>query len=542
MTTPQLFNGDVKLILGPPGTGKTTYLLERIDDALRAGIPPERIAFYSFTRAAVNEATDRAKRKFAVTKKSLKHFRTLHSESWRSLKDVGYTPELLNDGDMRRIGSQWRARFLQPAFFSEADDDTPKGVEAKGDVFLRLYRLCRSLMLDPHAFRKAVGEDYFDDVQIIDKDLSWTHFIEFYATMSAVKDTELKLDFSDLIDMAATVCDPLDVDIGFVDEAQDLSKPQWLLCSTLLRECPTVYVAGDDDQAIYQWSGADLPTFRSIGTWPNCTVEVLGTSHRLPRAVWDVANRINTRIDDRYEKVWTHRDEEGEVHYVSSLLDVPLGNDEPWLVLARNERFFDDIAKHLKSKGIAFYLGERRSVSQRHWKALRLLTHLQHGHSSDDHAGLQLVATLLKPGFMALKESEDVAGRAADLEHFDQVSLEDFRKIFRIESVLDQPWWEVLSFTQSESDYYRAVLRRHGPQDLDEPKVRLLTVHSAKGQEERNVLLLRSMSSATWKNYLADPDTEHRVFYVGVTRARQRLYLLRQRGAPLYYRNLKLES
>ena len=67
-------------ILGPPGTGKTTTLLDMVDQALEEGTRPTDIAFLAFTRKAANEAKERAAKRFDLCpKEDLPNFRTLHS-------------------------------------------------------------------------------------------------------------------------------------------------------------------------------------------------------------------------------------------------------------------------------------------------------------------------------------------------------------------------------------------------------------------------------------------------------------------------------
>ena len=47
-------------IFGPPGTGKTTTLLDIVDKSLSSGVPSQQMAFFAFTRKAANEAKERA--------------------------------------------------------------------------------------------------------------------------------------------------------------------------------------------------------------------------------------------------------------------------------------------------------------------------------------------------------------------------------------------------------------------------------------------------------------------------------------------------
>ena len=72
------------IVLGPPGTGKTHTLLEKVDDYLKT-TNPDRIGYFAFTRKAANEAKERAMKKFNFSEDDLPHFRTLHSLAFRTL-------------------------------------------------------------------------------------------------------------------------------------------------------------------------------------------------------------------------------------------------------------------------------------------------------------------------------------------------------------------------------------------------------------------------------------------------------------------------
>jgi DNA helicase-2/ATP-dependent DNA helicase PcrA len=70
-----------------------------------------------------------------------------------------------------------------------------------------------------------------------------------------------------------------------------------------------------------------------------------------------------------------------------------------------------------------------------------------------------------------------------------------------------------------------ALLRR-GVKLSQPPRIRLSTIHGAKGGEADHVLLLMDLSPKFAKEYARNPDNVHRLFYVGITRAKQTLHLV----------------
>ena len=65
------------IVLGPPGTGKTTTLLNLLEDYLKK-TDPNRIGYFAFTQKAANEARERAMERFNLSEDDLPYFRTLH--------------------------------------------------------------------------------------------------------------------------------------------------------------------------------------------------------------------------------------------------------------------------------------------------------------------------------------------------------------------------------------------------------------------------------------------------------------------------------
>ena len=87
-------------------------------------------------------------------------------------------------------------------------------------------------------------------------------------------------------------------------------------------------------------------------------------------------------------------------------------------------------------------------------------------------------------------------------------------------------WYDVFTLLRpAEISYIRAMLSR-GEKITKQPRIRLSTIHAAKGGEATNVVLLTDITNRVYKNYQKNPDDENRVFYVGITRAKENLFLI----------------
>jgi superfamily I DNA/RNA helicase len=88
---------------GPPGTGKTTTLLNRVDQLLSGGMSPNDIGYFAFTRRAAHEARDRAVARFNLDhQKDFQFFRTLHSLAFQMLGLTG--SQVFSDQNLRDFG------------------------------------------------------------------------------------------------------------------------------------------------------------------------------------------------------------------------------------------------------------------------------------------------------------------------------------------------------------------------------------------------------------------------------------------------------
>ena len=154
----------------------------------------------------------------------------------------------------------------------------------------------------------------------------------------------------------------VDLDVLIGDETQDFSRLQWRVFWQLARGARRVCVAGDDDQAIYRWAGADVDHLIDLSG----DVRVLGQSWRCPPAVQLLSQEIVGGIARRRPKTWRARDgEQGRFGRVASFADASPDDDwaeddaeharPPVLVLARNVYLLRrDVEPLLRAQGVVY--------------------------------------------------------------------------------------------------------------------------------------------------------------------------------------------
>jgi DNA helicase-2/ATP-dependent DNA helicase PcrA len=249
------------IMLGPPGTGKTTTLLNLLDAELTAKVDPHRIGYVSFTKRAAEEAMTRAMKRFSLSKDDLPYFRTIHSMCFRQL---GLKHNDILSGSKFKEFAEWCGIRVTGRAWS--DDGLLSGFES-GDRILFMENLARI-----RGIPLRVLFDADDDNQ------NWTEVARVAKALEVFKKENGLLDYTDMLTEFVRSGVVVNLDVLFVDEAQDLSHLQWRVIFQLAQKARHVVIAGDDDQAIYRWAGADVEQF--IGLEGNTTV--LGQSWRCP--------------------------------------------------------------------------------------------------------------------------------------------------------------------------------------------------------------------------------------------------------------------
>ena len=475
-----MFEGkNVQVLLANAGAGKTSKLMDILLEELKTR-RPEEIAFVTFTKKGANEGLRRACSKFNISPDELPYFRTLHSLTFHALNLN--LKNVFGKIDERKFNKE-------TGYYLNRCDNNSNVHISKDSKYLDFYDLERS---------NAVSSK-----QLAEADIELGYYRQLVQKYEEYKARQHLVDFFDCLIKYVQEGVSLPCKVVMIDESQDITSLQWKVIEKAFSRAEKVYIAGDENQSIYKYAGA-RPDFliKLANEYPRIELKA---SYRLPRKVFTIAKSLVNMIQEKTDKAFEFREGniEGKVYSVNDVdrlknfINVNELKDDKncqWYFLARNNCFLSEYAKMLEDELIPY------------WNADGFFM-----------------------GGEIMKRIKDYNGFALE-GYKTETKREEFRKKFGITD-FSVPFYETNLFTEGRKWVYASYIEKYGLEKLEEmckwnPQILLSTIHYVKGGEAKNVALMLDSTARTYGEIFDDMDSELRVLYVGITRAKENLYLI----------------
>lgn len=548
------------LILAGAGSGKTRALTYRAAYLIKErAVPPENILLVTFT----NKAADEMKQRLRQLVGAIPQFTsTFHSFCARVLRHDGHYLKIapgftIYDKDdqlqaiklaMKKIDLDPK-RYRPPAVLttiSQAKNELISAMEypqyARGDfqnAVARVYLTYRRLLME-------FGALDFDDLLF--------ETVRLFQKEKAVL-TKYQNYFQHIL----------------VDEYQDTNTAQYLLTKLLAKAHQNLCVVGDASQAIYGWRGANYRNLVNLKQdFPNLTIINLEQNYRSTKTILAAANQvIKKNTTHPILKLWTDRDQGEKISLVQTgseteealfiakeiTKSLGFGDYQDFVVLYRTNAQSRAIEEVFLKAGIPYTLvGGVRFYERKEIKDclayLRLLVNPQDRVAKEriEKLGQKrwgkfnfLVSKLKKQSLnklVTVKLLDQILEKVNYYDLFDPKDEQDFARIENIKELrsvatqfpdIDQ-FLENVALVQQEylpagetslPDYSKNAQTKKG--------VTLMTAHAAKGTEFPIVFMV-GMEEGLFPHSRSmigkeELEEERRLCYVGMTRAKEKLYL-----------------
>lgn len=537
--------GSPLLILAGAGSGKTRALTYRAAYLIdHHHISPEQILLTTFTNKAATEIKDRI---YQLTHQQLPFTGTFHSLCARMLRLHGPKIGIGHDFVIYDTNDQLDAIKL---IMAELDIDPqlvkPKGVIASIDS-------AKNELIFPHQYQQFAKGPFQQAVaQIYPRYQS--RLLDFHAldfTDLLTKTVQLLQDVSSVRDYYRRQFNHI-----LIDEYQDTNRAQYTLTKLWLGEHQNLCVVGDASQAIYSWRGADYHNLMSLKIdFPTLKVIKLEQNFRSTQNILDAAYGIIHQNElHPILKLWTDSlagekvtlyqalDEYDEARFVVKQINTSLENgsrlSDTAIFFRTNaqSRVFEEVfiqygIPYTLVGGVKFY--ERKEIKD-------VLSYLRFAYNPHDKVSLARIEKLGKRRLAKFTEYlttanlnltppvllEQILQSSQYLDRFDPHDPEDqsrLENVAELKSVAE-------SFTDLASFLENVALAEQDSRKQDQAdSVTLMTLHASKGLEFNQVFIV-GMEEGIFPhsrslNSKPDLEEERRLCYVGITRARTKLFL-----------------
>jgi DNA helicase II / ATP-dependent DNA helicase PcrA len=575
----------VTRLFGGPGSGKTTALLDHVEDILEQdGVTFRDILVVSYTRAAAQEVRERLAERLDESPRALQgNVCTMHAKAYELLD--------LSRGDV--IGEKDKEEFCEEYGIEYEDEYSGAGRRTARSTTIGNKVIATSQWLQ--RTRREVSDWYdvpfqWDDEEVrlppeIDdraqegnkytptwpSDDDRIDVPEAIRAWRSYKGEQGKIGFADMLERVKQRSLLPSVDYLVIDEFQDITTLQYDVYEEWKPHMKEVLIAGDDDQVVYSWQGADPALLLDEEVDEDI---ILPNSYRLPSNVLNAVNKEIRHINQRQDKDLKPRKEGGvvEARANASMLDVVrlvrqalVEDDGTIMVLFRARYQMFQFIDEFITEGVPFRsLTDQRMWTDRLTQYVRAVEAIEAG---DDVDGLQArrLADMLQESAFGTNDRDELFDYIDDAQ--EEAGIEDLEELSISADVIKDhaPFMpgpasasdmvrKVTNFQKkSVRSYFSVGEYRTTPTD----RVRVGTIHSAKGREADHVFVATDLTEKVVEQMVAtvdDPtaipgceeftkttspvpvltDNERRVFYVGMSRARERLYILENLvdGAP----------
>ena len=541
----------IEKIFGAPGTGKTYNLISRLQSHLDNNCPFDQTLTTTFTKVAARNIRSRIGEKNKFTDKQLlANVRTIDSYLMNQIKedkDICYSSDFSRE--FHGVEKESQIDDTRKRQFYGGMDILKKGRIMIGDGIENILKYYDTLRY-PQGGRKTL-----------------IYMVESYENY---KKNHLKMDWEDVKykGLADKIKFPENI-VLMIDEAQDCNRLEWLVIKKLIDSSKNVYIAGDDDQAIYGFKGGEVETFLNFEADKSTVLE---HSPRLNKKIWELAEAAIHLIppQNRQEKNYKpanvnefKMEHSGLINefrnkevLANNYLDMKITDpkvDIHWLILSRTNNILDMkyaqetynwsqilSSHHLtwekveESNGFAngAERGTTPNIPPDQIQAIEIWLNLQKGEKILGK-DVREFYKIIPPGFIRDRKKTSLIKTDSIILKDGQYKYGDLKEKFYLDADINQPWFEILNLRPRDKAYYvnyieylKKVIEKGNHKKSK--RILLSTIHGAKGLESANTILNCDWTYKPYTSYCMggkQRDDEMRIFYVGVTRTKYNLFL-----------------